>query len=150
MTLHIVEGPPAAGKSTWVKQHAKPGDITIDFDNLTRALSPLLPDPRDAPEYVKQVVKAARRAAIDAAQQYATQTDIYYIWGAPTPKGAQFYTRLGAQIITIDPGEDVVYERCQRERPPHILAVAKDWYAARATTHMHNGDAFAAAAFFGT
>ncbi len=36
----LVAGPPAAGKSTWIRDHAKPGDITIDYDTLAQALSP--------------------------------------------------------------------------------------------------------------
>lgn len=50
MTVYIITGPPAAGKTTWVRDHAKPGDITIDFDTIAATLSPGLPrDPLDMP-----------------------------------------------------------------------------------------------------
>jgi predicted kinase len=32
--LTVVIGPPAGGKSTWVLERAKPGDIVVDFDRL--------------------------------------------------------------------------------------------------------------------
>lgn len=33
-TVILVTGPPAAGKSTFVRQHAKPGDLILDADEL--------------------------------------------------------------------------------------------------------------------
>ncbi|WP_165683056.1 AAA family ATPase, partial [Mycobacteroides abscessus] len=47
MTLYLVTGPPAAGKSTWVRQHAKHGDITIDYDAIASVLTPAGGDPHD-------------------------------------------------------------------------------------------------------
>lgn len=32
----LVSGPPCAGKSTWVGQHAGPGDLVLDFDVIAR------------------------------------------------------------------------------------------------------------------
>lgn len=45
MTLYLVTGPPAAGKSTWVRKHATHGDITIDYDALATVLTPQAPSP---------------------------------------------------------------------------------------------------------
>jgi predicted kinase len=39
VTLHVITGPPASGKTHWVKQHAKRNDITIDFDAIPRLTS---------------------------------------------------------------------------------------------------------------
>lgn len=65
--LTVVIGPPAGGKSTWVRERAKPGDIVIDFDLLACALTGPGGDPHDHTPAVAAVTKAARRAAIDAA-----------------------------------------------------------------------------------
>ena len=37
--LTIVCGPPAGGKSTWVRNHAAPGDLVIDLDVIASTLS---------------------------------------------------------------------------------------------------------------
>lgn len=77
--LYLIIGPPAAGKSTWVREHAKHGDITIDYDALAGALTPPGDKPHHWPAQVKAVTKAARRAAIDTAIQHAATTDVYVI-----------------------------------------------------------------------
>jgi hypothetical protein len=40
----------------------------------------------------------------------------------------QYYRRLGARVVTIDPGEQVVLKRCKAERPWHMTQAAKRWY----------------------
>lgn len=37
--LYVVPGPPTAGKSSWIDARAKPTDIVIDLDRITRALA---------------------------------------------------------------------------------------------------------------
>ena len=128
MTLYLVLGPPASGKSTWVKQHAKPGDITIDYDMLANALTPSDGKPHKHTQHVKAVTKAARQAAIDKALTL-TDCDVYLIHSMPAQATIDRYINLGAQVITIDPGIDVVMARCKTERPWQMQQAVKEWYA---------------------
>lgn len=125
--IFLVIGPPAAGKSTWVRQHAQQGDIIIDFDAIAAVLTPLQPNERKLPAHVSAVTKAARRAAIDMALECATG-DVYIIHAVPSAGLRAFYERRGAQIVVIDPGENVVLARCKQERPWQMVQVAKQWY----------------------
>lgn len=34
MVITVVTGPPCSGKSTYVRTHARPGDIIVDFDAI--------------------------------------------------------------------------------------------------------------------
>ncbi len=131
MTLYLVTGPPAAGKSTWVRQHAKQGDITIDYDAIAQTLTPNGDAPHDHPAHVKAVTKAARQAAIDKALTLADQHDVYVIHSMPSHALVQHYQAHGAEVVTIDPGQDVVLARCKRERPWRITQAAKQWYRER-------------------
>jgi len=131
VTLYLVTGPPASGKSTWVKQHAQLGDITIDYDALANVLTPSDGKPHEHPAHIRAVTKAARQAAMDTALRYRDTVNVYVIHSTPSAKMLALYDRLGAQVITIDPGRDVVLERCRRERPWQMEQVAKRWYEDR-------------------
>jgi hypothetical protein len=128
MTLIVVTGPPAAGKSTWVRRHAQSTDVVIDYDTLAVALSGPGADTHHHPPAVRAVAGAARRAAIAAALRHRDTADVYLIHSAPTPRQLSFYRRCGARIVTVDPGRDVVADRCRRERPQHLMAVVDDYY----------------------
>lgn len=134
--LILVIGPPAAGKSTWVRQHAQPGDITIDFDAIANTLSPPGPNPHDHPQHIKAVTKAARQAAIDTALTQPGNHAVYVIHSTPSAALMDIYRSHGAEVITIDPGEEIVMARCKVERPWRIMQAAKQWYASK-----HPGDA---------
>ena len=132
--LHLVTGPPASGKSTWVKQHAKHGDITIDYDAIASVLTPPGHDPHDPPQHVKAVTKAARQAAIDTALTMSRDHDVYVIHSMPSPTLIARYQAHGAKVHTIDPGRNVVLARCKAERPWRMAQAAKLWYDQQAAS----------------
>ncbi len=132
--LYVVIGPPAGGKSTWCRQHAKAADIIIDYDRLALALSADQdPDGHDHPKTVKAVTKAARQAAIDKAITLAHECDVYLIHCTPSAQLLHRYKMAGAEVITIDPGIDVVLERAKAERPWWIQGAIKHWYEQQAS-----------------
>ncbi|WP_314411375.1 AAA family ATPase [Streptomyces kroppenstedtii] len=126
--LYVITGPPAAGKSSWIQQHAKPTDIVIDLDRITLALTgPGAPQWNHAP-IASQVALRARYAAIDEAVKHLDEVDVYLIHTMPGPQARTRYKRLGAQIVTVDPGEDVVRERVKAMRSPAMDRVVSRWY----------------------
>ncbi|VAZ77477.1 hypothetical protein LAUMK4_05844 [Mycobacterium persicum] len=137
--LYVVTGPPAAGKSTWVKQQAQPGDITIDYDAIACTLSPPGPNPHDHPDHIKAITKAARQAAIDTALTISGAHTTYIIHSTPSQRLLDHYRQYGAEIITIDPGQDTVLARCKAERPWRITQAAKQWYNDR-SEHSDSDD----------
>lgn len=128
MTITVVIGPPAGGKSTWVQANAKAGDIIIDFDKLAVALAVPGGDPHDHSPVVMLVARAARTAAIDAAVKQAGKVDVYLIHSNPGRGRMAEYRAMGAKVVTVDPGREVVRERAKRERPLRMLTVIDEWY----------------------
>jgi hypothetical protein len=126
--LTVVIGPPAGGKSTWVQEKAKPGDIVIDFDRLAVALTGPGGDPHDHAPAVAGVARAARNAAIEVAIKHAAQVDVYLIHSSPGQQRMAEYRAMGANVVTIDPGRDVVRQRAKGERPQRMFAVIDEWY----------------------
>lgn len=106
----------------------KPGDIRIDFDLLANALAGTEPDNHDHADLVKKITKAARDAAIRAAKTHATDTDVWLIHGTPAPSTLDRYRREGAEIITVDPGREVVMHRIKEQRPKYMHGIAARWY----------------------
>lgn len=124
--LYVITGPPAAGKTTWVGQHAQPGDIVIDYDHIAQTLGS--PEHYDHPAHIKTVALAARRAAIDAALPLAEQHDVYLIHSQPNDTQLATYRAHDARMVTIDPGKAEVMARIDADRPWQLRKAANDWY----------------------
>ena len=137
MALIIVTGPPASGKSTWVRDHARPNDIVIDYDVLAQALSGPGADTHRHGKQVRSVAHQARSTAIAQALRYVSVVDVYIIHTEPQAEAVAKYRRHQARWVTIDPGRDVVMLRCRELRSPHTLRVVEDWYATQASRSLN-------------
>ena len=126
--LYVVTGPPAAGKSSWIRAHAKPQDIVIDLDLMALAMAGPGADHHAHSDVLLKVVHRARFAAIREAEQHIDKTDVYVINTLPNAKARAQYKRLGARIIVVDPGREIVMQRIQDMRQPGMVAVATKWY----------------------
>lgn len=151
--IRVVTGPPGAGKSQYVTQHAHPVDIVIDLDRIAEALvsqqqapalvsrgAPTLqgvPPSTGAgvpwskqgyPPHVRHVAIGARQAAIQRATRLKERVGVWIIHSVPKPDQLEEYKQLGWQVITVDPGEDVVRRRISSERTAEMQKVADKWY----------------------
>ncbi|MEX0158212.1 MULTISPECIES: HNH endonuclease [unclassified Microbacterium] len=126
----VVTGPPAAGKTTHVLQHARPTDVVIDMDRIARSLMPLDPDnSHDYPEHVRHVAIAARKAAIRRATRLRERVTVWLIHAIPEPKDLAEYRAFGWRIETIDPGRAIVEQRARTMRPAAMMHHVERWYA---------------------
>lgn len=124
----MVTGPPAGGKSTWVRAHAKPGDIIVDYDLLAAALTAPGADPHNDTRPVKYVTYRARSAAITEALKHVSTVDVYVVHSLPPARVMAKYAEHNARVVTVDPGRDVVMRRISERRPTSMVAVAERWY----------------------
>ncbi|MFJ2870600.1 hypothetical protein [Streptomyces sp. NPDC087298] len=130
--LYVVTGPPAAGKSSWITARARATDIVIDLDRITQALTGLGAPAWNQDAIAVKVAHRARYAAIDEAVKHLAETDVYLIHTMPSARWLARYRRHRAEIITVDPGRDVVLQRVRDMRSPGLLAVATRWYTQHA------------------
>ncbi|MEU4348296.1 AAA family ATPase [Streptomyces sp. NPDC023838] len=128
MGLIVVTGPPAAGKSSWIKAHARPSDVVIDLDLMALAMAGPGADHHRHDPTLLRIVHRARQAAIHEAERHLTTTDVYLIHTMPQAKARARYRRLGARIVVVDPGEAIVRARVRDMRDPQMDAVVTRWY----------------------
>ncbi|MFG3426149.1 hypothetical protein [Streptomyces californicus] len=126
--LYVVTGPPAAGKSSWIQARARPTDIVIDLDRITVALSGPGAPQWNQDKLLVAVAQRARFAAIDEAVKHREETDVYLIHTMPSGKALARYERLGARVVAVDPGREVVMQRIRDMRAEGMAAVATRWY----------------------
>lgn len=113
--LTVVMGAPCSGKSTYVREHAQPGDIVIDFDVLAQALGS--PDPHDHNRAIRMVAIDMRRTAIASAiQQHMGGHTVWIVDINPGDRMAA-YQRAGAQFVTMRASRAELHERATAERP---------------------------------
>jgi hypothetical protein len=123
--LTVVTGPPCSGKSTYVRAHAVPGDIVIDFDAIAQAFGS--PVPHDHHAQVRHVTIAARRAAIEAALTVCHRVDVWIVDCNISPERMAGYKRAGATFVglVVDAGE--LHRRADTERPPLWHGLIDRW-----------------------
>lgn len=107
----LVTGPPCAGKTTHVRQHAQPGDQVLDQD----------------------VLGARRMNQAMAALPAMTDGTAWVIRCAPGPRARRALAqRIGATELVhlVQPEPTLIHRAARRPNPRrHIAAVAK-WFAA--------------------
>ncbi|BBY33357.1 hypothetical protein BST33_10040 [Mycolicibacter minnesotensis] len=132
MTVYVITGPPAAGKSAWVREHAQPGrDITIDYDTLANALTAQPADNHSHGQHTHELTLTVRRTAIQGALKLATMLpiNVFIIDSYLSPTAVAQYEEIGATLLTLDPGKTVVMDRCREtNRPNHAITAAERWY----------------------
>ena len=110
--IHVICGPPCAGKSTYIRERASPGEIVIDFDRIAEAIG--ASTSHQAHGKVWEAAQAARSALIDFTLESADTA--WIIDSLPSDNSRKRYETAGAEFTVLDPGIDVCMERAE-ERP---------------------------------
>lgn len=123
--IHIVSGPPCAGKSTYVQEHKQEGDIVIDYDIIAEAVG----DTRWSTSNV-DLVKAMRRSAIDWCLPRADSITAWVIDTDPTQASLSRYHEADADIVTLDvPMDECIRRAIADERPQQTIYAIEAYFA---------------------
>lgn len=129
--VHLVYGPPLAGKSTWVKDNMQRGDLVIDFDSIWQAVSGL--ERYEKPDSLKNVVFKMHGELCDLARTRAGRwRTAFVLTGSPRIAERQrLMQKVGADDCILI---DATYEQCMQrladsDRPKDSWAAyIADWF----------------------
>lgn len=133
--IHIVSGPPCAGKSTYTWKRAKEGDLVIDYDLIVQALG--CRESHAATGMIKQAGFDAREAAINTALKNPDE-ESWIIHTSPSEEHMKKYEAAGADFITLDPGYEECMQRARDDnRPQQTFDGIEKWYSGRKGRKMN-------------
>lgn len=115
--LTIVTGPPCSGKSVYVREHAQPGDIVIDFDTIAAALGSPVTHGHD-PVFLT-VATVARRAAIEVVLA-GIDRPAWIIDSKLHPMRKRMYAAAGAHFVTMSVARAELHRRAHAAGRPDI------------------------------
>ena len=127
--IHVIIGAPCSGKSTYVRENAKAGDLRVDYDLIAQALG--AENSHQAEGIIKQAAFDAREGAIKTALA-DTSAESWIIHTSPSEDHMKVYEEAGADFVRLDPGYDVCMERALAdERPQQTIDGIEKWYAGK-------------------
>jgi hypothetical protein len=122
----LVAGPPCSGKSTYVEQHAQPGDFVVDWDLIAQELGSTATHnhPRTMRDQINYHL-------LDRCQQVADglhpRSWVIRCLADPA-KRARWVGWLSAELVIIDEPDEVLEERAlQRPDPAATLKGIRYW-----------------------
>lgn len=131
----LVCGPPCGGKSRYVREHAKPGDLIVDLDLLMRALTGL--PMHEHVEAVKPLAFDARDAVLE--RLWSGSHDVRQAWivtTAATEKQRATYVRRGCRVVMVTASPEELRRRCAK-RPALWLELVERWLAEHDVEGIH-------------
>jgi len=128
--IRVVTGHICSGKTTYVREHSRPGDMIIDLDRIALSMAHESTTHHAYPDYIRETARAARSAAITSAMQQHRRDalgnrdasfDVWIIHAYPTAEEERRYWLIDAQVIRIAADEQTLISRAKENRPAGVV-----------------------------
>lgn len=127
--LTILCGPPCSGKTTYMTQHAKRGDVTIDLDIIRSSLEPSYRQWTKAIDDVLMNKSIRLRNAMLGELHRSRARAAWFIVSAPAKAERQWWAKtLNGEIVLLDPGVAECKRRAIARGTPLALNGVDSWH----------------------
>lgn len=140
-TLHVVMGPPCAGKSSYVAEHAGNGALILDFDRLAEALMLDVDVKHEATGPLVATAQGAWQGAYNKLTRMNAPVEVWLIKSLPStrahPRLLDEWLALDYELHVVDPGASMVFDRLTAEhRNEGAKLTARQWYSLHLTQEL--------------
>lgn len=126
--LHIITGPPCSGKSTYVREHAQPNDVRVDFDAIAQCLGAATSHASEG--MPRECAFKARTAVIKHLLAHADECDAWIIHTDPADWQRSAYEDAGAEFVELDVDMETCLARAREDdRPEGEDEAIRAWFA---------------------
>lgn len=126
--INILSGPPCSGKTTYIANHAKAGDVVIDLDSIMMRLRPGYRHWSNA--LTGDLLNAAVRVrnTMLGSLSRKDRGRAWFIVSAPTKAERDWWAaKLGGEVILLHPGADECKRRAVSRGTPKAIKGVDDW-----------------------
>lgn len=134
MRVTVVSGPPCSGKSTYVAEHAEPGDVVVDVDLIAHAFGYPTEhlDWSDTEQHPARTAALIARASVLKAVRAGRIDGRVWVIDAAGRVVDELRGVLIDSMVDLDPGRDACLARARADgRPASTLEQIDRWFAAR-------------------
>ncbi len=131
----VVWGAPCSGKSTYIRERAKYGDIVLDLDRIALAFMPEGSPHHDYPDHIRECARKARLAVVDDAARWGLHgpETAWIIDSNATDAGRNRWRAMGCEVVELHVDPETCHARADAERPAHVHAIIDGWFARHGT-----------------
>ncbi|WP_226961619.1 MULTISPECIES: AAA family ATPase [Streptomyces] len=125
--MTLVCGPPCSGKTSYVAEHAKPGDLVVDWDALAVALGS--PHPHQHPPPLTPFVAEARDAVVARLERRHDLAAAWIIATAPRAVDRDRVAPGADDVVVLAVDEEECVRRARRAgRPAGTMEAIAAWW----------------------
>lgn len=127
--VFLVYGPPMAGKTTWVRENARPDDLILDLDKIWEAIC--ISDREHKPNALKANVFGIRDAILEQIKMRRGRWRTAFVIGTYPLEAerARLCDQLRAEEIFIDTDEETCMARASDS--PEWMEYIREWFEMR-------------------